>query len=134
MATKEEKRTLILKTAKEVFLEEGLLFTAMDRIAEKSGLSRRTLYRYFDKKEDLAYEVTTDLLTHWNQFYHDTFQSVTGNGIEKLESFLKQLIEYMSSKVDVMHYLGEFDFYFQDRSINLPSPDQVEHFNDISFI
>lgn len=131
MATKAEKRQLIVQTARETFLKEGLISTSMDRISEKSGLSRRTLYRYFDKKEDLAFEVTTGLLREWNQFYHTTFLSVTGSGIEKLNAFLYELITYMSNKIEVMHYLGEFDFFFQDTSIDTASETQLDEFNDV---
>lgn len=131
MATKTEKKEIILKTAETIFLKQGLFNTAMDQIAEEAGFTRRTLYRYFDKKEDLAYEVTTRLLMKLNEFYQDTYKSLEGNGLERLEVFLDSLIKYISDRVDIMNYIGEFDFYFKDTNTLKPSEDQVTHFNEV---
>lgn len=134
MATRLEKRELIVATAEKIFLRQGLFETAMDQIAEDANLSRRTLYRYFDKKEDLAYEVTTRLITQWNDFFGACYQGLNGNGLAQLEQFLQGLIGYMSEKIDVMKYLGEFDFYFKDAAIFRPSEDQERHFNDVILV
>lgn len=131
MATRLEKREVILVTAEAIFLRQGLLYTAMDQIADEAGMSRRTLYRYFDKKENLAYEVTTRLLTQWNIFFNECYKTLEGRGLEKLEQFLNYLLQYMSDKVEVMNYLGEFDFYFKDSALQKPSELQKSHFDDI---
>ena len=131
MATRLEKRELILETAETIFLRQGLFNTAMDQIAEEAGMSRRTLYRYFDKKEDLAYEVTTRLLTKWNIFFNECYKTLEGTGLKRLEQFLNYLLQYMSDKVEVMNYLGEFDFYFKDSAVQKPSEVQKSHFDDI---
>lgn len=116
MATKEEKREVILDTAARIFMEEGLFNTSMDHIAIEAGFTRRTLYRYFDKKDDLAIAVTTRLLKSWNEFQRVIFNNIDGNGLERLGYFLTEAINYMSDKNTLMNYLGEFDFYFKDIS------------------
>jgi AcrR family transcriptional regulator len=47
----------IVQAATEVFLEEGFAATSMDRIVEKAGVSKRTLYNYYKGKEELFIDV-----------------------------------------------------------------------------
>ncbi|WP_419786999.1 TetR/AcrR family transcriptional regulator [Pseudodesulfovibrio sp.] len=50
---KELKRANILKAALHVFLSEGYIGAGMDRIAEQAGVTKQTVYRYFESKENL---------------------------------------------------------------------------------
>lgn len=47
------KRDQILDAAVEEFLEYGFAGTNMDRITERAGVSKRTVYKYFESKENL---------------------------------------------------------------------------------
>ena len=53
----EKKKELILKDAKQVFLNYGYEKTTLDDIARKTGLKKNTLYYYFESKEELFDEV-----------------------------------------------------------------------------
>ena len=48
-----ERKDQILEAAEEVFAEKGVHAARMDDIAEKSGLSKGTLYWYFKSKDDI---------------------------------------------------------------------------------
>ncbi len=48
-----DKRRAILDGARGVFMAEGFGGASMDAIAEAAGVSKMTLYRYFDSKEAL---------------------------------------------------------------------------------
>jgi len=50
----EERKSQILNAAEEVFTEKGIDEARMDDIAEKTGLSKGTLYLYFKSKEELV--------------------------------------------------------------------------------
>jgi AcrR family transcriptional regulator len=50
---KEQRRKAILKAARKVFFQKGLLAASMDEIAELAELSKGALYLYFRSKEDL---------------------------------------------------------------------------------
>lgn len=126
-----EKQNEIIKKARETFLQKGLFDTAMSDIAKKAAFTRRTLYRYFESKEELAYETTIQLLNEWNTYQKAIFKKLKGTGIERLEDFLNQLINYMEDKIDVMKYLGEFDIYFTDQRVAKPSTDSIKRFNEI---
>lgn len=47
----------ILDAATEVFLEEGYAAASVDRIVEKSGVSKATIYSYYDSKENIFVDV-----------------------------------------------------------------------------
>lgn len=58
MRTKsEEKRQSILAIAAEIFSELGYERTSMTKISERVGGSKRTLYNYFQSKEELFVEI-----------------------------------------------------------------------------
>jgi len=47
------RRLAILDAAKAVFFDEGYQLASMDRIAERAGTTKRTVYGYFPSKEAL---------------------------------------------------------------------------------
>lgn len=132
MNKKKERQDLIIEGARKVFLEKGLFNTVMEDIAEEVGLTRRTLYRYFQSKEELAYQVTMVLLNDWNQYQTKIYKDLEGRGIEKLDYFLNKLVDYMTDKLDLMTYLGEFDFYFKDELGLDLGPESSREFNQLS--
>lgn len=131
MDKRKEKQDLIIKYAREAFLEKGLLSTVMDDIAEKVGVTRRTLYRYFETKEELAYETTIMILKEWNVYQNNLFNGLEGSGIIRLEQFLISLTYFISDRIEIMKYLGEFDFYFNDFTNIEPSIDCKVRYGDI---
>lgn len=59
---KQENRQSILKTAEEVFLEKGFSATTTDEIAERAGVTKKTLYSYFPSKVALYVNMFDDYL------------------------------------------------------------------------
>ncbi|MCH4553954.1 MULTISPECIES: TetR/AcrR family transcriptional regulator [Aestuariibaculum] len=53
----------ILKTAAELFLNYGFKSVTMDELANALGMSKKTLYQYFENKNDLV-EATTLYMYH----------------------------------------------------------------------
>lgn len=47
------KRKRIVNSAKVLFLGRGYAATSMDKVAEKAGITKQTVYRYFPSKADL---------------------------------------------------------------------------------
>ncbi len=54
-----DRRSALLRAAAEVFAEEGI-DTPLDRIAERAGVGRATLYRNFPSRTDIALAVLLD--------------------------------------------------------------------------
>jgi TetR/AcrR family transcriptional regulator, mexJK operon transcriptional repressor len=53
------RRLAILEAAKQVFFDEGYQLASMDRIAERAGATKRTVYAYFPNKAELFGAVVT---------------------------------------------------------------------------
>ena len=54
---REEKKTLIMKVALELFANDGYHSTSISKIAQKAGISKGLTYNYFDSKEDLLSQI-----------------------------------------------------------------------------
>jgi AcrR family transcriptional regulator len=52
--TRSVVRSLLARTAIELFATQGYDNTTLDQVAAAAGISRRTLFNYFRNKEDLA--------------------------------------------------------------------------------
>ena len=52
---KEERKELIMSSALAVFAREGYREANLSLIAEESGISRPTVYQYFNDKNDIYY-------------------------------------------------------------------------------
>ena len=70
---KRERRELILKSAMQVYLEEGYHATTMDKIAQKAELSRATLYLYFKTKEEIFVHAIVSFLEHFGSMLDDLY-------------------------------------------------------------
>ena len=84
-------RDRIIDAAAKLFYGEGIRRVSVDAVAEKAGVTKRTLYYHFDSKDDLiaAYLVARDqpnleLFARW-------FQETDGPLAVKIESISKNL-------------------------------------------
>lgn len=50
---KAQSRRRILESAREVFFRDGFMAANLDEVAEKAGVAKGTLYRYFESKAEL---------------------------------------------------------------------------------
>lgn len=57
---KAESRKRILEAARDVFFRNGFMSANLDEMAEKAGVAKGTLYRYFESKADLYVAVLTN--------------------------------------------------------------------------
>lgn len=60
---KKKNRQAMLQTAEEIFLEKGYQATTIDEIAERAGVTKRTLYKYFPSKLALYVHMFDDFLS-----------------------------------------------------------------------
>ena len=58
----QSSRETILATSRDVFLRHGFVDASMDTIAQRSGVSKTTLYAHFDSKEALFNQVVMDVV------------------------------------------------------------------------
>ncbi|WHX48742.1 TetR/AcrR family transcriptional regulator [Paenibacillus woosongensis] len=56
-----DKKEIILQNALRLFGEKGFALTTVDEIAKESGMTKPSLYKYFDSKETLLLESISNL-------------------------------------------------------------------------
>lgn len=77
----------ILQGTIQVFNQKGLKFT-MDDIASTLGMSKKTLYVVFDKKEDLFLEMVDYLFDHIKASEKRVLEDETLSTVEKIRAIL----------------------------------------------
>jgi len=91
---KEQRRNSIIKAAEKVFFSRGRENASLDEIAEKSELSKGTIYLYFKNKDDL-------------------FHAIVYRGLQTLLSMFENSIENTARGIDKLIAIGNayFEFY-----------------------
>ena len=60
---KQERPDEILNAALELFTEKGFAATRMDDVAKTAGISKGTLYNYFESKESIFHAVVQEMIS-----------------------------------------------------------------------
>lgn len=109
---KEKRKNEILNVARELFITKGLSETTMDNIASEIKTTRRTLYRYYKTKEELAFEIEIMLFEELYNFQTKIYKTLVGNGLKKIELYLNEIASYVEANPSIIRFSGVFDFYF----------------------
>ena len=93
MQTKKElkknlKKLLIIQTAEGIFEHKPYSEITMDEIAEKTGITKKTVYSYFPSKLSLFINI---IETYLKQLHERIFQVFEQNG--SIEDTFKQLFQ-----------------------------------------
>ena len=88
----EERRNQILEAAEEVFTAKGLDKSRMEDIAERTGLSKGTLYLYFKSKDNLIIAIFDRIFGGvLRQYRTQTVEQV--NAVEAIKNFTEDAIK-----------------------------------------
>ena len=113
----EDTRNRILARAEEVFVTRGFFDAQMKDIADAVGMSRHTLYRYYQNKIDLGMAIANKIMvaqSHWLCERIDALLKDSERpGFDRLSEFL------LSDAMRLMEgedgrFLAEFDAYFSN--------------------
>lgn len=130
MGTKErkEKEMLIRKNdiidaAEKVFFEKGMQQSTMDEIAKEAEFSKRTIYVYFQSKDQIYYEIMLRAFKVLNNMIKTNLEnneSVTS--IEKIRVIAENFIEFSRVHPDYFKVIVDYenqqsDFNNQDKVI-----------------
>lgn len=66
---RQEKIRQIVDAATEVFLEDGFSATSIDRIVARAGVSKRTLYNYYQSKDEIFIDVMQKQVGSFYQYF-----------------------------------------------------------------
>ncbi|GHU38952.1 fatty acid metabolism regulator protein [Spirochaetia bacterium] len=89
----DKRRSEILQKALEVFIDEGFEDTTYQKIADRCGITRTTLYMYFKNKKDIFNYSIKQLLS-------DVENDVVAIRKDKKLSFTERLTKIVSTVID----------------------------------
>ncbi|NOH47709.1 TetR/AcrR family transcriptional regulator [Vibrio rotiferianus] len=95
MKLSEKKRIALIEAAQQEFIEHGFSGANMDRVCERAGTSKRTLYRHFESKDVLFIEsiqAVMEIQRARLQFQYSPEESIEA-----------QLRTYLLAKLDSMY-------------------------------
>lgn len=110
------RRNDIILAAEKVFFKKGYLNATMDDVTKEAGFSKRTIYKYFNSKEQLYFEIMIKgykLLIDMIQLDIETFDTL--NSLEKIKLIGKTLFKFSNTYSDYFNAIieyenGEMDF------------------------
>jgi AcrR family transcriptional regulator len=113
----DETRTKILTVARTLFTERGLFDTQMLDVAEALGMSRTTLYRYFQDKLDLALSIASILMAEIQEAWHDPGPGPGRTARDRVGLYLQQVWANTEGYSAHLRFFAEFDAFFSGARI-----------------
>ncbi|MBW2269680.1 MAG: TetR/AcrR family transcriptional regulator [Deltaproteobacteria bacterium] len=98
---KAESRRRILESARDVFFRDGFMQANLDEVAEKAGVAKGTLYRYFESKAELYVAV----LAHNGAIFEQKFRETLDDSLAAPEQVRRTARFYFD------HYVGNRDYF-----------------------
>lgn len=113
----QKRRRAMLHAAIHLFNRHGFHATSMEIIATELGLTKGTLYHYYDSKTDLAYECLLESIAD-GRAVAEAAQAGGGSGLARLERYLRMQFETLAGR-------GGSSWLLADISV-LPPAQQAE--------
>lgn len=110
-----DTKQAFIRAARQLFAENGFQGTTMNAIAESAGKSRRTLYTYFNTKQDI---------------YMEVIQMELHNLYEELETFVSRPLAPMEK---LMQYIARRQVAVNE-VVKWNGSLEAEFFNDIATV
>lgn len=120
----EETKTKIINAARELFLQEGIVNTDMKDIADRAGISRSTIYRYFSGTTDIIMVLAKDAVIKITNsiVIPDGYRFATG--FDAFAWQLNSMIEALVHNRDDVTFIRDFDCVYRK------SYPETEHTDD----
>ena len=130
-AWKQEKYRRILEEGFRLFSERGIERVTSAEVAEASGVSRATLFRYFPSKQELVIAIS---VWKWENYIENYQASVhvkkmgEMTGAESLRRFLDSFVELYRSHGEILRFNYDFNSYLQYEA---SSPEQRQPYRNM---
>lgn len=117
----------IIHAAEKVFFEKGYEQSTMDEVAKAAEYSKRTLYSYFQSKEQLLHAIIFRAFRTLNEMINRVLgDQTTLKGLSKLKLLGKKYIQFMSL---YPNYFKTIIYYNSSKS-ELPANDEFRKASD----
>lgn len=116
---KEERKELIMSSALAVFAREGYREANLSLIAEESGISRPTVYQYFNDKNDIYY-YAVKLVTGkmFKRYSAIAWAENDDTELDRIFKIFKDVLDYASTHDATVSNLMEFMLSEKKRGVD----------------
>jgi AcrR family transcriptional regulator len=105
----QRNRTIILRSARELFHKKGFYGTTMEDIADHSGFDRRTIYNHFKNKEDVFAALMSGILTDIEDIF-DEISTAKGSSLDRLKELVLLLLDlYIENSQLLNIFMSEYE-------------------------
>lgn len=102
-------RTVILRSARDLFHKKGFYGTTMEDIAQYSGFDRRTIYNHFKNKEDVFAALISGILSDIDAVFNDITDE-KGSSLDKLRELVLRLLDlYIENSQLLNIFMSEYE-------------------------
>ncbi|ORC38312.1 TetR/AcrR family transcriptional regulator [Marispirochaeta aestuarii] len=107
---RDKKRRIseIITAARQIFISKGYTDTTMLDIAEKSELSRRTLYLYFKSKEEISFALMYNAFRELYKRIQASYEG-GGTGMEKIGRLKRAYLDFYKDDFDNFYFTVYFN-------------------------
>lgn len=121
-AETDERRTRILAVAQEVFAEQGFRSAEVKTVAQRAGVGKATIYKFFESKEDLLLTIVEENLNDLRDLALKHLIS-SGPPLERLRQVTLSISAYMAQNREFSRVMiqeaGEFAGDIQKQYLDL---------------
>lgn len=98
-----DKRDVILDSANKMFTRKGFNGTSVGEIAKEAGLSKASLYYYYESKDEILYELVKRTLLNVMNYIDQSFSDKTEliKDKEWIKDFTNRVYNIIESEKDV---------------------------------
>lgn len=133
--TKQKNKNLICEIALKTFREKGIANTSMNDIADNCGITRRTIYNYFENKtqllqsliSDLFEKITIDFKIDYDydkkaiENFKDFINNINENFLDHRDDiiFVSEIKSYLSYRMSREEYIeNKYNYFFDSNLLN----------------
>jgi len=102
---KEERKSLIMRMAKELMLEHGIDNLNMQEVADRSELSKATLYLYFENKESILAAILEEASSTFTEYVHERISS-SASGIDSIRALWSAYLDLYGESEEIFILMG----------------------------
>lgn len=107
----EDRKKEVIEVAKKLFLENGLNNVTMNDLMKEAGLSKATMYRYYDSIHPIAFEVEYEMIQEiFNDLNTINLASLTGS--EAMKQALLTMVDRFIDHIKAYRYISMFDYLY----------------------
>jgi AcrR family transcriptional regulator len=107
----EKRRREILEKALEVFMDEGFENVTIQKIADRSGITRTTLYIYFKNKKEIFNYSIKQLLGEMECLIQEIKIDNSLNSVEKITRVLTVILEQLEKNRQLLNVILNYLLY-----------------------